>query len=157
MARVAGLMAMKRTAEVVPLAHTGVAIMGGRVWCEAVDGVCMQGNGEASIQREGKSGGTAVGEDDALVQAMRLTERIGEFGGVRIGVLVETEGKTGVEMEALTGVMGAGLTVVDMVKSVDKGCEIQGVKVVGKKGGRSGGWGVWADGGEEKQGGKGES
>ena len=151
MARVAGLMAMKRTAEVVPLAHTGVAIMGGRVWCDAVDGVGMpEGSGEAGVGRGGKSG-----EDD-VVQAMRLTERIGEHGGVRMGVLVETEGKTGVEMEALTGVMGAALTVVDMVKSVDKECEIQEVKVVGKKGGRSGGWGVWAEGGEKKEEGKGE-
>ena len=48
-------------------------------------------------------------------------------------------------MEALTGVMGAALTAVDMVKSVDKGVVIQDVKVVGKKGGRSGGWGVFAD------------
>lgn len=155
-------MAMKKTAELVPLAHTGVAIMGGRVRCEAVQAVCMEGSGESGEKsgeahagsglKGGESGGeAAVGEGDVF-RAMRLTDRIGEYGGVRIGVQVETEGKTGVEMEALTGVMGTCLTVVDMVKSVDKGCEIQEVKVIGKKGGRSGAWGIWADGGEKGEG-----
>ena len=53
---------------------------------------------------------------------------------------VQCTGPTGVEMEALTAVMGAGLTVVDMCKAVDKGMRIEGVRVVLKEGGRSGTW-----------------
>lgn len=85
-------------------------------------------------------------EAQQIAEAQSLTTPIGEFGGVRISVDVETTAKTGVEMEALTGVVGAALTVVDICKSVDKGCVIEGVEIIGKKGGRSGGWGVWADG-----------
>lgn len=72
------------------------------------------------------------------------------YGGVRISVRVETTAKTGVEMEALTGVVGAALTVVDMCKGVDKGCVIDDVRVVGKKGGRSGGWGIWREGPDQE-------
>lgn len=67
---------------------------------------------------------------------------LGVHGGVRIDVEVETTAKTGVEMEALAGVVGAALTVVDMCKGVDRGCEIGRVRVLGKKGGRSGRWGI---------------
>lgn len=55
---------------------------------------------------------------------------------------VECTGKTGVEMEAMTAVMVAGLNVVDMVKAVDRGCVLGGVRCVEKRGGRRGGWGV---------------
>lgn len=44
-------------------------------------------------------------------------------------------------MEALAGVVGAALTVVDMCKSVDRGLRVDGVRVVWKRGGRSRGWG----------------
>ncbi|KAG8624582.1 hypothetical protein KVT40_007649 [Elsinoe batatas] len=57
---------------------------------------------------------------------------------VDIVAVVSTTGATGVEMEALAAVVGAGLTVVDMCKAVDKGMIIRGVEVVGKAGGRSG-------------------
>lgn len=83
----------------------------------------------------------------AVSNSKIVDEPIGDYGGVRITVWVETTAKTGVEMEALAGVMGAALTVVDMCKGVDKGCEISGVRVVGKRGGRSGDWGVWTEGG----------
>lgn len=73
------------------------------------------------------------------------------FGGVRILVRVDTTAKTGIEMEALVGVVGAGLTVVDMCKAVDRGLVLEGVKVVGKKGGRSGSWGVWEGEGERER------
>lgn len=49
-------------------------------------------------------------------------------------------GNTGVEMEALAAVMGAGLTVVDMCKAVDKGMQVDNAMVVFKAGGRSGMW-----------------
>lgn len=61
-------------------------------------------------------------------------------GKVEVKCTVECSGGTGVEMEALCGVMGSGLTVYDMCKSVDKGMWIDGVKVVEKRGGKSGDW-----------------
>ncbi len=58
--------------------------------------------------------------------------------GVRIEATVKTTGQTGVEMEALTAVNIAALTVYDMSKAVDKAMEIGGVRVVLKDGGKSG-------------------
>jgi cyclic pyranopterin phosphate synthase len=65
-------------------------------------------------------------------------------GKVEVKCRVECSGSTGVEMEALCGVMGAGLCVYDMCKSVDKGMRIDGVKVIEKRGGKSGDWGCSA-------------
>ncbi|MBC9716863.1 cyclic pyranopterin monophosphate synthase MoaC [Streptomyces sp. TRM66268-LWL] len=59
---------------------------------------------------------------------------------VEIQATVKTTGRTGVEMEALTAVSVAGLTVVDMVKAVDKGAVITDVRVESKSGGKSGDW-----------------
>ena len=58
--------------------------------------------------------------------------------GVRVSATVRTTGQTGVEMEALTAVSVACLTIYDMLKAVDKSMEIQGVKVTLKDGGKSG-------------------
>lgn len=58
--------------------------------------------------------------------------------GVRIEATVKTTGQTGVEMEALTAVNVAALTVYDMVKAVDKAMEIGGIRVILKDGGKSG-------------------
>jgi cyclic pyranopterin phosphate synthase len=60
--------------------------------------------------------------------------------GVDIRTFVRTADRTGVEMEALTSVVVAGLTVIDMVKSVDPGATITDVRVDRKSGGRSGEW-----------------
>ena len=57
---------------------------------------------------------------------------------VRIRATVRTTGKTGVEMEALTAVSIAALTIYDMCKAVDKGMRIENVHLVRKSGGRSG-------------------
>ena len=59
---------------------------------------------------------------------------------VEITATVRTADRTGVEMEALTAVAVAGLTVVDMVKAVDKGAVIDAVRVEEKTGGKSGDW-----------------
>ena len=59
---------------------------------------------------------------------------------VQITATVRTADRTGVEMEALTSVTVAALTVIDMVKAVDKGARITDVEVVAKSGGRSGDW-----------------
>lgn len=59
---------------------------------------------------------------------------------VEITATVRTADRTGVEMEALTAVCVAALTVVDMVKAVDKAAVIDDVTVLAKSGGRSGSW-----------------
>ena len=61
-------------------------------------------------------------------------------GSVDITATVKTTDRTGVEMEALTAVSVAALTVVDMVKAVDKAAVITDVRVEAKSGGRSGDW-----------------
>lgn len=98
-ARVAGIMAAKRTPDLVPLCHP-LAISGVEVDLRVVD--------------------------DA----------------VEVTASVRTTDRTGVEMEALTSVTVAALTVVDMVKAVDKRARITDVEVVAKAGGRSGDWDV---------------
>jgi cyclic pyranopterin phosphate synthase len=59
---------------------------------------------------------------------------------VEIAATVRTADRTGVEMEALTAVSVAALTVVDMVKAVDKAATISDIRVEEKSGGRSGTW-----------------
>jgi cyclic pyranopterin phosphate synthase len=60
--------------------------------------------------------------------------------GVDLRATVRTADRTGVEMEALTAVSVAALAVVDMVKGLDRGASIEGVRVIAKSGGRSGDW-----------------
>ncbi|MSQ06355.1 MAG: cyclic pyranopterin monophosphate synthase MoaC [Dehalococcoidia bacterium] len=62
----------------------------------------------------------------------------GERGRIGITATARTSGKTGVEMEALTAVSVAALTVYDMCKAVDRGMRIQGIRLVRKRGGQSG-------------------
>jgi len=61
---------------------------------------------------------------------------------VDIRAEVRTTGRTGAEMEALTSVAVAALTIVDMVKAVDRHATITGIEVIAKSGGRSGTWSV---------------
>ncbi|MDO5747257.1 MAG: cyclic pyranopterin monophosphate synthase MoaC [Actinomycetaceae bacterium] len=61
-------------------------------------------------------------------------------GGVLIECVVRTADRTGIEMEALTGVTVAGLALIDMVKGVDKRVSLENCYVVEKSGGRSGTW-----------------
>ncbi len=60
--------------------------------------------------------------------------------GVSISATVRTADRTGVEMEALTAVSVAALTLVDMFKGIDKGVEIESVRIEEKTGGKSGTW-----------------
>ena len=94
-ARVAGIMAAKRTPDLVPLCHP-LAISGVSVDLEV--------------------------EDD----------------GVAISATVRTSDRTGVEMEALTAVSVAALTMIDMVKAVDKAAVVTDVRIEEKTGGKSG-------------------
>lgn len=60
--------------------------------------------------------------------------------GVRVRAEVSVHARTGVEMEALTAVAAALLTIYDMCKALDRGMEIGGVRLLAKEGGRSGSW-----------------
>ncbi len=60
--------------------------------------------------------------------------------GVRIEVTARVTGRTGVEMEAMTGAAIAGLTIVDMVKGIEKGVSLGHVRLLSKTGGKSGDW-----------------
>ena len=96
-AQVAGVMAAKRTHELIPMCHPLLL--------------------------------SAIGvrlEPDEKESAVRIT------------ATVRTTGKTGVEMEALTAVSVAALTIYDMCKAVDRGMRIEGVRLVRKSGGKSG-------------------
>ncbi len=60
--------------------------------------------------------------------------------GASVGVTVTVDGKTGVEMEAMTGAAVGALTLYDMVKGIDRSAEVVSVRLVHKRGGRSGEW-----------------
>ena len=96
-ARIAGIMAAKKTAELIPLCHP-----------LALDSVTVEFAFEAD--------------------------------GIRVTATVSLTGKTGVEMEALTAVSVALLTIYDMAKALDKGMVIGGLRRIEKRGGKSGLW-----------------
>ena len=96
-ARLAGIMGVKRTPDLIPLCHP--------------------------LEVTGTEAELELGDST-----------------VEITVTVRTTGRTGVEMEALTGVTTAALTVVDMIKAVDREAVITDVRVLAKSGGRSGDW-----------------
>lgn len=116
-ARIAGIMAAKRTPDIIPLCHPGIGITGVEVDVELV------GPEAASAKHGDDSGKWDLGH-----------------GGMRVVASVSCEGRTGVEMEAMTATMGAALTVYDMLKAVDKGMVVEGVRLLEKKGGKSGHW-----------------
>ncbi|KAI0480702.1 Molybdopterin cofactor biosynthesis C domain-containing protein [Xylariaceae sp. FL0804] len=123
-ARVAGIMAAKRTADLIPLCHP-IALSKVTVDLAVVDEGHGHGGGEQGGQKEGEGEGEGAG--------------VGA-GRVDVEATVACEGKTGVEMEALTAASTAALTVYDMCKAVDKGMRIEGLRVVLKEGGKSGRW-----------------
>ena len=65
--------------------------------------------------------------------------------GIRVAATAKVAGQTGVELEALTAASVALLTIYDMVKAVDRGMEIGGVRLIEKHGGRSGSWTAGAE------------
>ena len=100
-ARVAGIMAAKRTSDLIPLCHP-----------LAITGVDIDF--------------TVGGEDNP--------------GAVAIVATVRTTDRTGVEMEALSAVSVAALTIYDMIKAVDRAASIDDIRVVHKEGGKTGTW-----------------
>ena len=99
-ARIAGIMAAKRTHELIPLCHP--------LALTKVDG--------------------------------RHHARRGAAWPASCAPRRKTRGQTGVEMEALTAVTVACLTIYDMAKAVDRGMRIEGVRLIEKRGGKSGHW-----------------
>ncbi len=98
-ARIAGIMGAKKTADLVPLCHP-LALS------------------RVAIDLEPEQAGSSV----------------------RCRATVETSGPTGVEMEALTAVQIALLTIYDMCKAVDRGMEMEAIRLLEKRGGKSGHW-----------------
>ncbi|MBM4459847.1 MAG: cyclic pyranopterin monophosphate synthase MoaC [Chloroflexi bacterium] len=98
-ARIAGIMAAKRTAELIPLCHPLLL--------------------------------TYVAVDFAFDEATPAVE---------ITAVVRCRGQTGVEMEALTAVSVAALTIYDMAKAVERGMVIENIRLLEKRGGKSGEW-----------------
>jgi cyclic pyranopterin monophosphate synthase len=98
-AQVAGVMAAKRTSELIPLCHP--------LLLNQIVVTCTPNQDEACVEIE---------------------------------ATVRVSGKTGVEMEALTAVTIAGLTIYDMAKAVDRGMRLSDVRLVRKSGGQSGDW-----------------
>ena len=96
-ARLAGIMAAKKTADLIPLCHP------------------------LALSRV----------------ALELTPDP-DLPGIRIQALVKTSGQTGVEMEALTAVSVAALTIYDMLKAAEKAMRIEGIRLTRKSGGKSG-------------------
>jgi molybdenum cofactor biosynthesis protein MoaC len=147
--RVAGIIAAKKAADLIPLAHPGIGITGVAIEVELVE---PSGGGNSTRTKHAEKEEVAAGTDLAFagVSAASPMETASKatrppnckYGGVSITATVECEGKTGVEMEALTAASVAGLTVYDMCKAVDKGMVMQGLRVVKKTGGKSGDW-VW--------------
>ena len=96
-ARVAGIMAAKKTAEIIPLCHT-----------------------------LGLTSAEIAFEPDKASSRVNIT------------ATVRTSGRTGVEMEALTAVAAAGLTIYDMCKAVDRAMTVTDIRLMKKTGGKSG-------------------
>lgn len=143
-ARVAAIMAVKKTSHIIPLAHGGVGVEACVVDIELVDAVGSNSEKAPATAKMPSELATAAESNGQGQAARQLSVSIGSYGGVRIAVSVSTTAKTGVEMEALTGVVGAGLTVIDMCKAVDRHLKLEGVEAIGKIGGKSGAWGVFA-------------
>lgn len=87
----------------------------------------------------------------ALTQVDVELEPDAAIPGVRVRATARVRGRTGVEMEALTAVSVALLTAYDMLKAMDRGMVIEGVRVLEKEGGRSGSWRAGAAHGDDRR------
>jgi cyclic pyranopterin monophosphate synthase len=111
-----------------------------------IDGGGAKGDVLGVAELAGVMGGKRTSDLIPLCHPIALTDLMVAItpdraaGGVRIRAEAATTGPTGVEMEALTAASVAALTVYDMVKGVERGVEIQGVRLVAKSGGASGDW-----------------
>ncbi|KAL3424762.1 molybdenum cofactor biosynthesis protein 1 B [Phlyctema vagabunda] len=134
-ARIAGIMAAKKTSDLIPLCHP-ISITHVGVELEACRKQDLAAS-NASVERTK----TELGESCLPpFTGSLVSPGPGLYGSVNITATVSCDGKTGVEMEALTAASTAALTVYDMCKAVDKGMVIAGLKVTRKEGGKSGSW-----------------
>lgn len=117
-ARVAGIMAIKRTSDIIPMCHP-LLITKSKCDIEPI--------APAGTPADETPEGWAPARPDGQV-------------GFHVLVTAGVTGKTGIEMEALTGASAACLTIYDMCKAVDRGMEIVDVRLLHKEGGRSGVW-----------------
>ena len=117
-ARVAGIMAIKRTSDIIPMCHP---LLITKSKCDIAP------IAPAGTPAEDVPEGWAPARTDGQV-------------GFHVLVTAGVTGKTGIEMEALTGASAACLTIYDMCKAVDRGMEIVDVRLLHKEGGRSGVW-----------------
>ncbi|KAH6857456.1 molybdenum cofactor biosynthesis protein 1 B [Alternaria rosae] len=119
--RIAGIMAAKKCPDLIPLCHP-IAL--------------------THVSVELRPFGDVKHPDDIKERDWYPEMKVDKIGhgGVAIEAKVQCTGPTGVEMEALTAVMGAALSVVDMCKAVDRMQRVEGVRVVVKEGGKSGVW-----------------
>ena len=107
---------------------------------DAGEGAAVRVGGHERISNQGSVwSGDAVGVGGSNLEN-GISDEAQDFGRVEITATVQCEGKTGVEMEALTAVTVAALTVYDMCKAVDKFMRIDNARVVRKEGGKSGDW-----------------
>ena len=117
-----------------------------------IDGGGSKGDVLGVAELAGVMGGKRTSELIPLCHPLALTDLVvavtpDRAGGVlRIRAEAATTGPTGVEMEALTAASVAALTIYDMVKGVERGVEIRGVRLISKTGGKSGEWHRPADG-----------
>lgn len=117
-ARVAGIMAIKRTSDIIPMCHP---LLITKSKCD-IEPIAASGTPVEQTPE-----GWAPARSDGQV-------------GFHVLVTAGVTGKTGIEMEALTGASAACLTIYDMCKAVDRGMEIVDVRLLRKEGGRSGVW-----------------
>src|SRR5437762_11644955 len=111
-----------------------------------IDGGGPKGDVLSVAELAGVMGGKRTSDLIPLCHPIALTDLVVTVtpdraaGALRIRAEAATTGPTGVEMEALTAVSIAALTVYDMVKGVERGAEIRSVRLLSKSGGRSGEW-----------------
>jgi cyclic pyranopterin phosphate synthase len=130
--------------------RTAVAEGAVRMSREAFDQVAAQtvekGDVLAVAEIAGTMGAKRTGELIPLCHPLKLdlvqieARLEPELPGVRFTAIAKATGRTGVEMEALTGVAVACLTVYDMVKAIDRSMTIEDVRLVSKSGGTRGDW-----------------
>lgn len=134
-------MAAKQTSNLIPLCHP-IAITHVSVEVDVadeVDGIGMEENPENKTKvpvAGARQGDTCKIESSGEVGIAARASH----GRIDVTATVSCDGKTGVEMEALTAASMAALTVYDMCKAVDKGMRIEGLRVTRKEGGKSGTW-----------------
>jgi cyclic pyranopterin phosphate synthase len=111
-----------------------------------IDGGAEKGDVLGVAELAGVMGAKRTAELIPLCHPIALTDLVVAVtpdraaGGLRVRAEAATTGPTGVEMEALTAASVAALTIYDMVKGVERGVEIRGIRLVSKSGGRSGEW-----------------